>query len=173
MVGWARCVCVCAGNTVSRWARGDAAQRRAQRQRGVEQVEDEAALPHAVHRHVDVVAAAGGVQPPGHVAGALGDQPLDEEEQILAGSVVRRAANRVAAHRGEGVADAARRRPRDDVLLGEHHQVGAMDRQQRLEEQRLGVLEVLVEDGVDVFGGEGHGEPGVRAPAPTGPLRSG
>ena len=58
----------------------------AQRQRG-----DELALPHPVHRHVDVVAAARGVQPAGDVVAAgVADQPLDEEEQVLAGAVVGR-----------------------------------------------------------------------------------
>jgi hypothetical protein len=95
------------------------------------------------------VAAGGG-------AGAFRDQALDEEEQVLAGAVVRRPANGVAAHRGERVADAAGVVALDDALLGEHHQVGGVNREQRVEEQRLGVLEVLVEDGADVFGRERH-----------------
>ena len=40
--------------------------------------------------------------------------------------------------------------------VGEHHQVGVVDRHQRRQEQRLGVLEVLVEDVGDVFGSEAH-----------------
>ena len=51
--------------------------------------EDELALPHPVHRHVDVVAAAGGVQPAGDLlAAAVDQQALDVEEEILVGAVV-------------------------------------------------------------------------------------
>ena len=47
--------------------------------------EDELPLPQPVHRHVDVVAAARGVQPAGRVLAArLDDQPLDVKEQVLA-----------------------------------------------------------------------------------------
>ena len=41
-------------------------------------------------------------------------------------------------------------------LLGQHREVRVVDRHQRLDEQRLGVLEVLAEHEADVVGGERH-----------------
>ncbi len=66
-------------------------QARPQLERRRDERRDELALPHAVHRHVDVIAAARRVQPPGDVLAARPDQQaLDVEEQILARPVVRR-----------------------------------------------------------------------------------
>ena len=67
-------------------------------------------LPHPVHRHVDVVPAARGVQAAGDVlAAAAGDQPLEIEEQILVGAVV---GDRRAPASSEMPSSAARMRPR-------------------------------------------------------------
>ena len=73
---------------------GEVQQRLAQLEGGGHEAQNELALPHPVHRHVDVVAAAGGVQAAGDVfAAGCDDQTLDVEEQILAGAVVFRAAD--------------------------------------------------------------------------------
>ena len=66
-----------------------------QLERRLDQRGHELPLPHPVHRHVDVVAAASGVQSAGDVLAArLDEEALDVEEEILAGAVVRRAADR-------------------------------------------------------------------------------
>ncbi len=63
---------------------------RAQVERSPQQVEDQLALPHPVHRHVDVVAAARRVQPSGDIlAAAIRDQAIHVEEQVLALAVER------------------------------------------------------------------------------------
>ena len=54
--------------------RGEVDERLAQGQRGVREHRDELALPHPVHRHVDVVAAAGDPEPAGHIVAAARDQ---------------------------------------------------------------------------------------------------
>jgi hypothetical protein len=51
--------------------------------------EDHLALPHPVHRHVDVVARSGGMETARSLfARGVDDQPLDVEEEVLAGAVV-------------------------------------------------------------------------------------
>ncbi len=88
---------------------------------------------------------------------AVDDQALDVEEEILAGAVVRSLPDRVLRDRVERLAHRVRVLRRDDALRRQHHQVRVVDRHQRREEQRLGVLEVLVEDVGDVLGSEcGH-----------------
>ena len=124
----------------------------------LEQVQDPRPLPDPVHRHVDVVAAAGGVQAPRHlVAARLDDEVFDVEEEVLARLVELHATHVGFRDAVQGVSQGGRVGGRDDALLGEHHQVRVVDRQQRREEQRLRVLEVLVEDVSDVFGRELHG----------------
>jgi hypothetical protein len=130
---------------------GQLDQRGAQFQRRLDDGRDELPLPHPVHRHVDVVAAARGVQAAGDVLAARGDQqPFDVEEQILAGAVVRRLPDFRHRDRVERIAQAPGVRLTDDPALGEHHQVRIVDRHQRRQEQRLGVFEILVEDLGDV-----------------------
>ena len=52
-------------------------------------LEDHLPLAHPIHRHVDVVARSGGVKATCSVfAGSRDDQPLDVEEEVLAGAVV-------------------------------------------------------------------------------------
>ena len=93
---------------------GEIEQRRgaASKRRG-EQAEDELALPHPVHRHVDVVAQRAVCSRPATSSPhACDDQALDVEEQILAGAVVRDAADLVLRHarRAPRAARARRRR---------------------------------------------------------------
>ncbi len=135
--------------------------------RAVDERENHLALLHAVHRHVDVVAGARGVQAAGRfLAARLPYQPVDEEEQIFAGAVVADVAHVVQQDAVERGPDRVRVARRDDRPLREHHQVRIMNAHQRREEVRLGVLEVLVEDAGDVFGGKGHADgyvfPGLR-----------
>jgi len=120
--------------------------------RRVEERQDEPALPHPVHRHVDVVAAARGVQAAGGFLSARGgEQPLDEKEQVLARAVVGRAANVVLRNRCERLAEHPSVGRRDDAAGGQHHEVGVMDGEQWRQEQRLRILEVLVENLRDVL----------------------
>ena len=136
-------------------AAGEIEQRAAQIEARRQQRQNQLPLPHPVHRHVDVVAAARRVQPPGDVLSARGDdQALDVEKQILAAAVERRAADLVLRHAVERHAERVRVSGGDDVRRGEHHQVGVVDLHQRREEERLRVLEVLVEHVLDVLGSE-------------------
>ena len=74
---------------------------------------DELALADPVHRHVDVVAAARGVQPAGHlVAAGIADELLDIEEQVLARAVEGDAADTRRARCCPGRRAACARRPR-------------------------------------------------------------
>ena len=74
-------------------------QAEARRQHG----QDAEPLPHPVHRHVDVVAAPGGVQAPGDgLAAAPDEQAVDVEEQVLAGAVERGAADAAPARQRPG-----------------------------------------------------------------------
>jgi hypothetical protein len=135
----------------------EAEQRGAQGEARRGQAEDELALAHPVHRHVDVVARARGVQPAGDVlAAGLDDQPLDVKEQVLVAAVVLDLANRVLRHPVERHPQRVRRLARHDALRLEHHQVRVVDGHQRRQQQRLGVFEVFVEDVGDVLGGEAH-----------------
>ncbi len=69
-------------------------QRTAQIERGGEKIEDALALAHAVHRHIDIVAAARGVQAAGDILAASGGyQTLDMEEEVFASAVVGRHAD--------------------------------------------------------------------------------
>ena len=69
--------------------RGQAQQRSRSPWPASDERQDHLPLLHPVHRHVDVVARARGVQPAGGLfAAAFDDQTLDEEEEILAGAVV-------------------------------------------------------------------------------------
>ena len=114
-------------------------------------------LPHAIHRHVDVVAAAGGVESAGDVLATGADEnALDVEEEVLAGAVVRRAPDVVDRDGVERVADGPGIGRGHDAAVGEHDEVRVVNRQQRREEQRLRILEVLVEDLRDVFRIEPH-----------------
>ena len=62
---------------------------------------------------------------------ALRMQPLDVEEQIFAGAVVGRAADRVERDAVERGAQRARIGRGDDALLGQHHQVRVVNGHQR------------------------------------------
>ena len=86
--------------------------------------QDHLALLHPVHRHVDVVAGSRGVQPAGLVRAARVDnQPLDEEEQILAATVICGALDVVQRDAGQRVANGDGVGPGDDALLGQHHEM--------------------------------------------------
>ena len=68
---------------------GKIEQRAAQIEGRGGEAEHELALPHPVHRHVDVVAAARRVEPSGGIlAAGLRNQTLDVEEEIFVGAVV-------------------------------------------------------------------------------------
>ncbi len=121
------------------------------------ELEDQAPLLHAVHRHVDVVARPRGVEAArGVLSAGLDDQAFDEEEEILAGAVVPRLFHPGDIETVERVADDAGVGARHDLLIREHDQVGVVDGHERSEELRLRVLEVLVEDAGHVFGIEAH-----------------
>ena len=138
-------------------AAGQIEQHLAQRERRLEHREHQLPLLHPVHRHVDVVARARGVEAAGHLLAAGGnDQPIDVEEQVLVGAVVGDAADVLGRNRVERGADGPRVRARHDPLLGEHHEMRVVDPHQRPEELGLGVLEVLVEDALHVLGGKSH-----------------
>ena len=71
---------------------GQIEERAAQLRDAIEHPENHLPLLYPVHRHVDVVAGSGSMQPAGCVfAARLHDQPFDVEEQVLAGAVVLRA----------------------------------------------------------------------------------
>ena len=127
--------------------------------RARDELEDHAPLLHAVHRHVDVVARARGMEAArGVFSAGLDDQAFDVEEEILAAAVVPGLFHGRDIDAAERVANDARVGPRHDLLVREHHQMGVMDRQERREELRLRILEVLVEDAGHVFGIEAHVE---------------
>ena len=135
---------------------GQIDEARTQRERGVDQLEHELALTHPVHRHVDVVPAAGRVQPAGHVIAARSDQqPFDVEEEVFVRPVVVGGTDLFDRE----LSSASRRRcasARRACPLRKHDEMRAVDRQQRREEQRLRVLEILGQDVVDVFGRKRH-----------------
>ncbi len=136
---------------------GHAEQRRPQVQARLDEPQQVLPLPHPVQRHVDVVAAARGVQATRDVgaAGAF-DEPVDVEEEILEGAVENGAPDLRLVQRVERVAQSPRVPGRHDPPLREHDQVRVVDGDQRGEEEPLRVLEVLVEDRRDVLGGEAH-----------------
>ena len=97
------------------------------------------------------------MQPAGLVLAArLDDEPLDEEEQILAATVICGALDVVQRDAGQRVANGDGVGPGDDALLGQHHEMRVVDRHQRRQQLRLGVLEVLIQDEADVVGVERH-----------------
>ena len=127
-------------------------QRPPQREGARKQAEHQLALPHAVHRHVDVVARARRMKPPRHVVAApLDHQTLDVEEKIFVGAVVGDAANLVLRHAVERFPQGVRVGGGHDPLRGEHDEVRVVDRHHRREQESLGVFEILVEDVGDVF----------------------
>ena len=63
----------------------------------------------------------------------------------------------VDGDRIERVSKRVRVRRLDDAAVGEHHQMGVVNGHQRRQEQRLRVLEVLVEDLRHVLRIEPHG----------------
>ena len=128
-----------------------------QRQHALDHRQHQLTLLHPVHRHVDVVAGARGVEAARHVlAAARDDQPVDVEKEVLVRSVVSDAADRVHVDRVHRRTNRVPLRARHDPLLHQHHKMRVMDRHQGGEELRLRVLEVLVEHERDVVGGEGH-----------------
>ena len=136
---------------------GEVEQAGAQGEHAFVHRQDELPLAHPVHRHVDVVAAAGGVQPAGDLfAAGRGQQALDVEEEVLVGAVVGDVRDVVDRDGVQGFADASRVRRSDDRAVGEHRQVRVVNRHQGRDKLPLGVLEVLVEDVGDVFGGKTH-----------------
>ena len=119
--------------------------------------EDQLPLRHPVHRHVDVVARARGVQASrGIVTAAADNQPFEVEKQIFVGAVVLDLAHVVDVDAVERPADRRRFLLADDALVREHDEVRVVDRHQRLEKLRLGVFEVFVEDDANVVGREFH-----------------
>ena len=137
---------------------GQRDERPAQVQRPFDHGEHQLPLRHAVHRHVDVVAGPRRVQPAGGIlAAARDDQPLDVEEEILVGAVVLHLADLVERDAVERAPDGRRLGTGHDLLIGEHHEMRVLDRHQRHEKLRLGVLEVFVEDEPNVLGRELHG----------------
>ena len=134
-----------------------------------EQSQNELALAHPVHRHVDVVAAARRVQAAGDVVAARADDhPFDIEEQIFTAGIVFRAAELVLGDRVERRAQRMRVGGRHDALLGQHDQMRVVNRHQRREELPFRVLEVLVEDAGHVLRGKRHG--GVSIPSAGFPV---
>ena len=122
---------------------------------------------HPVHRHVDVVAAARGMEPAGDVRPAgLGQKTVYIEEEILAGSVVARAFERVTIDGAERLPNRARVVGPHDAPFGQHREVGVVNRHQRLDEQRLRIFEVFAEHEPKVFEGEGHRASRKYAPHP-------
>jgi hypothetical protein len=106
---------------------------------------------------VPVIAHAPSVQPAGEVfPAALDDQPLDVEEQVLVRAVVRRPPHFFKRDLLEGVPDRAGIGRRQDRPLGEHHEMRMMNRHQRREKLRPGVLESFLEAARHVIGGKLH-----------------
>ena len=70
-------------------------------------------------------------------------QALDVEEQVFVGTVEQRA-DGLKVDVVEPSRMARRVAAGHDSALGQHHEMGVVNRQQRFEKQRLGVLEVLV-----------------------------
>src|SRR6185436_16549956 len=101
--------------------------------------------------------AARRMEPAGGVLSALpDDQPFQIEEQIFIRAVVFQIADLVLRDRIERVANRPRVGRGHDAAIGEHHQVGVVDRHERREKEPLGVLEVFVEYAGDVLGREPH-----------------
>ena len=93
------------------------------------------------------------MQAAGHLlAAGAGNQPVDVKEEIFRPPVVRGTADVGLGHGVEREAERMRVVRPDDPLRGEHRQMCVVDRHQRREEQLLGVVEVLVQDVLDVFG---------------------
>ena len=133
-------------------------QRPAQRQRALDDRQDHLPLRHAVHRHVDVVARARGMEPPGRVVAA----PADDQRARGRRTGPRRCRRtapcgfRPRSMPSSARADGGRLGGRDDLLIAQHDEMGVIDRHHRHEELRLGVFEVFVEDDADVVGRKFH-----------------
>src|SRR5439155_6308626 len=106
---------------------------------------------------------------PGRFLAARFDkQSIDVEEEVLAAAVKPRAADIRGGDRIEAGAKGAGVGRRDDGAIGKHDEVRVMNREQRREEQLFGVLEILIEDVLDVFGCKRHrAKYNVAAPADT------
>ena len=159
VVGWAGCVCVCAAKTVSRCAsaRSMSASRRSSAASA--SADDELPLPHPVHRHVDVVAAAGDAEPARDVVAARLDRADARRRRTGLRTHGRTAATSTSDKR-DGV-EARRASARASAALtmsccAQHHQVRVVNRDERREEESLRVLEVLAQHSRDVFGIERH-----------------
>jgi len=86
----------------------------------------------------------------------LGEQPLDVEEEVLTDWIEGGPARAREIDPVDAVAQQARVAGGHDAALREHHQVRPVDGDQRFEEERLGVVEVLAQDALHVLGCEGH-----------------
>jgi len=125
---------------------------------GGQQHEHQLPLPHPVHRHVDVVAAARGVQAPGCVLAARADdQSFDVKEEIFAAAVERRAADVVLRDAVQRGAQRVRIGGGDDLRGRQHHEVGVVNLHQRRKEERLRVLEIVIEDVLHILRREAGG----------------
>ncbi len=97
------------------------------------------------------------MQPRGHVrAAGRRDQSIHVKEEILTRARISGRANFREVDAAQRVAQPPSVLPRHDAALREHHEMPLVQRHHRLEEQRLGVFEVLVEDGADVIRRKGH-----------------
>ncbi len=90
------------------------------------------------------------------LAAALDDEALDVKEEILVCAVVGGGAYLVKRHRIERRPDGVRVVGGNDALVREHDQVRVVNRHERRQKQRLGVLEVFVEHVRHVLGSEAH-----------------
>jgi hypothetical protein len=134
-------------------------ERRAQPERRAQHGDHVLPLAHPVQRHVDVVAAPRRVQPPGDALAARRHElALDVIEQVLVRAVVLHVPDVVQRHRVQGAADGSRVGLPDDARVGQHHEMRVVHRHDRVEEERFGILEVLVEDAGHVFRREFHKE---------------
>src|SRR5579871_4625352 len=88
---------------------------------------------HAVERDGNVVPAASRVHLSSHLASAsLFEQPLDEKEEVLAGSVVTRGIDLAAIESIERTQKLAFLLGREDGLLPQHPRMGVMNLEQRI-----------------------------------------
>ncbi len=135
--------------------RGESQERPPQIQSGAQQRKDELALTHAVHRHIDVVAAARGMQASGNVLSAgRYQQTLDIEIKIFGLAVVGCVTQFIERNRIERFPNDVCVEERNDVLRRQHHEMRVVNRHQRMQEERFGVFEIVVENGTDVLRSE-------------------
>jgi hypothetical protein len=127
-------------------------QRLAQIQRRLQEIQRELPLPHPIHRHVDVVAAARGVQTAGDgVSRGLHEQTVDVEEQVFVRAVVANVADAILVDRVERRPNRAGVRLRHNPALGQHHEVGVMNRKERADEKSFRIFEIVSEYGPHVL----------------------